>query len=246
MATETWVINENPNASTLPNTSINFTSNEMSFSSIHYFSSEDNPATILYGDTHAWSMGVWINEAFRTVIFETAPTGNLLTWLQANATKQESTSKVSVDLTTLPGWSSLSSGSHNITIVAKADGFKDSAPSAAVQVEKSYTIQPGVYKWVDNPVLPGKNDGGGSQPIKFSSNALTFISLSIVYDRVNGYSRIRYRDTASDDWIEVYKTSWANINYKTITVSETFTTTAEAWYYYTFGGSGNLVKQPSK
>lgn len=85
---ETWVLNENPNASTLPNTSINFTSNEMSFSSIHYFSSEDNPATILYGDTHAWSMGVWINEAFRTVIFETAPTGDLLTWLQANGTKQ--------------------------------------------------------------------------------------------------------------------------------------------------------------
>lgn len=27
----------------------------------------------------------------------------------------------SVDLTTLPGWSSLSTGSHNITIVAKAD-----------------------------------------------------------------------------------------------------------------------------
>ena len=85
---ETWVINENPNASTLPNTSINFTSNEMNFSSIHYFSSEDNPATILYGDTHAWSMGVWINEAFRTAIFETAPTGELLSWLQANATKQ--------------------------------------------------------------------------------------------------------------------------------------------------------------
>lgn len=58
MATETWVIKENPNASNLPNTSINFTSNGMSFSSIRYFSSEDNPATILYGDTPAWSMGV--------------------------------------------------------------------------------------------------------------------------------------------------------------------------------------------
>lgn len=139
MATETWVINENPNASTLPNTSINFTSNEMSFSSIHYFSSEDNPATILYGDTHAWSMGVWINEAFRTVIFETAPTGNLLTWLQANATKQETPTvpKVSVDLTTLAGWEALSSGTHSITVVAKADGYRDSVPSAAVSVEKS-------------------------------------------------------------------------------------------------------------
>lgn len=85
---ETWVINENPNASTLPNTSINFTSNEMSFSSIRYVSSEDNPAIILYGNTHAWSMGVWINEAFRTITFATPPTGDLLAWLQANGTKQ--------------------------------------------------------------------------------------------------------------------------------------------------------------
>ena len=39
-----------------------------------------------------------------------------------------------IDLTTLPGWSSLSSGSHSITIVAKADGYRDSEPSAAVSV----------------------------------------------------------------------------------------------------------------
>lgn len=44
--------------------------------------------------------------------------------------------KVSVDLTTLSGWSSLSAGSHNITVVAKADGYRDSEPSAAVSVTK--------------------------------------------------------------------------------------------------------------
>ena len=38
----------------------------------------------------------------------------------------------SVDLTTLPGWSSLSTGSHSITIVAKANGYRDSKPSAAL------------------------------------------------------------------------------------------------------------------
>ena len=46
----------------------------------------------------------------------------------------------SVDLTTLPGWSSLSSGSHNITIVAKADGYKDSEPSAGVTVTKAAPV----------------------------------------------------------------------------------------------------------
>lgn len=45
----------------------------------------------------------------------------------------------SVDLTTLPGWASLSTGSHNITVVAKADGYKDSEPSAAVSI-KVYSI----------------------------------------------------------------------------------------------------------
>lgn len=43
----------------------------------------------------------------------------------------------SVDLTTLPGWSALSSGSHNITIVAKAAGYRDSEKSAGVEVTKS-------------------------------------------------------------------------------------------------------------
>ena len=46
----------------------------------------------------------------------------------------------SVDLTTLPGWASLSTGSHNITIVAKADGYRDSEPSAAVSVEKAASV----------------------------------------------------------------------------------------------------------
>lgn len=43
----------------------------------------------------------------------------------------------SVDLTTLPGWSGLAAKTYDITIVAKANGFKDSAPSVAVQVEKA-------------------------------------------------------------------------------------------------------------
>lgn len=48
----------------------------------------------------------------------------------------ETTPKVSVDLTTLPGWSALSSGSHNITIAAKAAGYRDSDQSAGVEVTK--------------------------------------------------------------------------------------------------------------
>ena len=60
----------------------------------------------------------------------------LISWLEANATLQTTTDQKQVDLTTLPGWASLSTGSHNITIVAKADGYRDSQQSAGVEVTK--------------------------------------------------------------------------------------------------------------
>ena len=51
------------------------------------------------------------------------------------------TSQSSVDLATLPGWSSLSGGPHNITIVAKADWYEDSEKSAGVEVTRgAWTI----------------------------------------------------------------------------------------------------------
>lgn len=71
---------------------------------------------------------------FRTLTFDTSPTGRLLTWLQANGTKQSP--KLSVDLTTLSGWANLSSGSHTIKIVAKGTGYRDSEKSAGVSVTK--------------------------------------------------------------------------------------------------------------
>lgn len=53
-----------------------------------------------------------------------------------------STPRISVDVTTLPGWANLSAGEKNITIVAKANGYKDSAPSAAVKVTKAGVVMP--------------------------------------------------------------------------------------------------------
>ena len=47
----------------------------------------------------------------------------------------------SVDLTTLPGWASLSAKTYEITIVAKADGYRDSEPSATVSVTKTAQAQ---------------------------------------------------------------------------------------------------------
>lgn len=62
-----------------------------------------------------------------------------------------------IDLTTLPGWSSLSDGSHNITVVAKAEGYRDSEPSAAVSVEKAPAAA------YTNVTLERVNSGGQTQ-----------------------------------------------------------------------------------
>ena len=58
----------------------------------------------------------------------------------------------SIDLTTLPGWSALSTGSHNITIVARADGYRDSEPSASVKVTKPLP-ETAVGTWLLNTTL---------------------------------------------------------------------------------------------
>lgn len=61
---------------------------------------------------------------------------------------EASTPRLSVDVSTLTGWDALSAGEKSITVVAKASGFKDSAPSAAVQVTKgasSYSIAVNTY-----------------------------------------------------------------------------------------------------
>ena len=61
------------------------------------------------------------------------------------STKQtgSSTQKQTIDLSTLSGWANLASGSHQITVKAKASGYTDSAASNAVSVAKvasGYTV----------------------------------------------------------------------------------------------------------
>lgn len=93
---ETWVLNQSvtlpSSSSTYINVEINFTSNGTTFvyfrisrSTIYYCTSTElfSGYVTVYDQTNGWT-----NEAYRTVVFDTAPTGDLLTWLQANGTKQ--------------------------------------------------------------------------------------------------------------------------------------------------------------
>lgn len=88
---ETWVLNETITTE-LQQTSVSFTSNGENFFGIrcadelgmqvgYFITSGLTSSKTVYSDG-------WTNTAYRTITFATAPTGDLLTWLQANGTKQ--------------------------------------------------------------------------------------------------------------------------------------------------------------
>lgn len=84
---ETWVLN-----STITGNgefTADFTSNGKSFYSIAVSSSITSYGEKMGGNVivYAKSSG-WSNKAYRTIVFDTSPSGDLLTWLQANGTKQ--------------------------------------------------------------------------------------------------------------------------------------------------------------
>ena len=92
---ETWLINESASALSNITFTVDFTSNNTNFDKIQHITGFPMGA-LYYGNTKVADTDTptgdiicaWTNQAYRTVTFETAPTGDLLTWLQANAVKQ--------------------------------------------------------------------------------------------------------------------------------------------------------------
>ena len=90
---ETWVIKSDATGE-FATTQISFTSNGQKFTSIGT-NNDSGTVVILYYDNNEVAGyepgfgGVYEfdNEAYRNLTFDTPPTGDLLTWLQANATK---------------------------------------------------------------------------------------------------------------------------------------------------------------
>lgn len=136
MATETWVLNETPSDYSAVVFPVQFTCNGISYSKLER---ESSYAKLYYDTTLVYDLDDhtgWVNEAYRTITFSIAPTGGLLTWLQANGTKQASTPKVTVDLTSLSGYESLAAGTYQLGVKAKASGYQDSDLSATVSFTK--------------------------------------------------------------------------------------------------------------
>ena len=90
---ETWVIKSDASGE-FATTQIAFTSNGQKFTSIGT-KSDYGPIVLYYDNIEiaGYEPGTgtryeFDNEAYRTITFDTPPTGELLTWLQSNAVKQ--------------------------------------------------------------------------------------------------------------------------------------------------------------
>lgn len=84
---ETWVLNTRIDSTTSETFSASFTSAGNYYSQIEINYMFDM-TWISYDSTSVYGNGSWTDEAYRTVVFDTAPSGYLLFWLQDNGTKQ--------------------------------------------------------------------------------------------------------------------------------------------------------------
>lgn len=208
MATETWILNETIDISIgkdLPGTfGKNFKLNVGNFtcggSSYICFafdwagnnsstggeafgvsnSANDNSYTEIYT---APDVGTgWKGQAYRTIVFETAPSGDLLTWLQANGTKQGSATRISVDLATAfpDKWAALDPGEHTIQIRAKNPGnYLDSDLSTAITFTK-------VVNWTIN-ITATNCTADASNPTVVPSNTTAENPVVLKFNKVTGY-----------------------------------------------------------
>lgn len=151
---ETWLLNNVGLSVSLSgwSYSISFTSNNQSYSTFACQFNSPNDAGIYYGDTKVYdSNTLWTNTAYRTVTFETAPTGDLLTWLQANGTKQGGSSgyNLTINYSTVP----MSTAAAYIKINS------DTVSSS----NYDYVVQPGTSS--TNPTL--KNSAGTTLTVPY-------------------------------------------------------------------------------
>jgi len=151
-----WTIDILPESSPLNDEErlwlINFTSNGNSYNKLGFYWDYQWMIDIYYYQGNAqtlvwngWSAGadpgVWTNSAYRTIEIidgDDVTDSDLIDWLEANAIQQ-----LSVDLSTLTGWSSVTATTHTLTIKAKGTGYRDSVASQGALFTKAlvgYTL----------------------------------------------------------------------------------------------------------
>ena len=153
-----------------------------------------------------------------------------ITLLDADAPKKYNisfitTSKVSIDLTTLTGWNNVSSGTHKISVVAKASGYLDSEKSTAVSFAKGSASTGETWVLNDEP-----NNGSNlnKTTINFTSNGQSFVAIEGNTRNTGPESLYYYTDSTSYTVARLYG-DWDNDTYKTITFETTPTGDLLTW-----------------
>lgn len=177
-SSETWVLNDeaylfNNEATTF---SANFTSNGLSFSSIML--SLNLRRQILYDSTVVKGLDAWTSQAYRKLTFDAPPTGDLLTWLQANGVKQANNTVMQPEKTL----TITSNGTITITPDVPYDALKK------INVSTNVSSSPGFS--VTFPSTVGDSDSGKSPSIfLYKANGTTlqiFSASGTEYSNVAG------------------------------------------------------------
>lgn len=205
-----------------------FTSNGQSFSSIKITASLRRQ--ISYDSTVVKSFDRWASEAYRKLTFATAPTGDLLAWLEKYGVKQASDTAVQPEKAV----SITANGTTEVTPDAPYDAMAKTTVTvdvAATAVEKE--------TWVLNNKA---DDTVVSFDCNFSSNGESFSGLSVVKAFGNMYKLVygsqdvaatEYNDYSDRVW------GWVNIAYRKLVFDEAPTGDLITWL------QANGVKQPA-
>ena len=162
---------------------------------------------------------------------------NLISWLEANGTctsggKPDPT--VTYDLTTLD----LPEGTHNISVRAKAEGYKNSAVSNSVE----YVVEPQGVTLAAGTYVANNNFNSLADAVRYEGQPLNFSSNGVNYSSIGGrgnadfwYDNTMVYYQTSDDG-DTFYWKWTNTAYKTITLETDQTVSAEfgEWFNSNF------------
>lgn len=146
---------------------------------VTYVKSDDTSVTVFDGDGNA-------NENYRQIIITTAQeVSEDFYQMMINDGIWETTQPniVSIDLTTLNGWSSVADGSHPLNVVAKADGYKDSISSDTIYFTKTTTTAH-TLTWSVSTIIVKVNGTQVTSPYNLANGDTIVITRSSGYQSV--------------------------------------------------------------
>lgn len=234
--TETWILNESPKpVDNFIETQIKFLSNGTEYNTLAisanvrrmiYFDS-----TLVYGEPGGWS-----NILYRKIIFQSSPTGDLLTWLESNAIKQDDNIAVqptkSVSITT--------NGTTNIMSDEPYDVMKNvevvtNVSSSGISIEDNTYIISSVIK-LSQTIIDGETSV--KYAVNFTSNGASFTSLNMyVLDDSSciihyGAQRVGTAYwSGSNEYGYAITEEWEDEAYRKIIITDAISVDFEAWLY---------------